>query len=93
LKFAPGAKIFNPFIFEVTDDEFTNLKSHFATSSWGGRRKRPAAFIEHGAISERIALMAHILNRQGIYARVRDSAGQEIEGACGQLRARAVKVK
>lgn len=41
--------------------------------------------------SDRIALMAHTLNRQGIYTRVRDSAGQEIEGACGQLRARAVK--
>jgi hypothetical protein len=38
------------FIFEVTDDEFSNLKSHFATSSWGGRRKRPLAFTEHGAI-------------------------------------------
>ncbi len=38
------------FMFEVTDDEFTNLKSHFATSSWGGRRKLPMAFTEHGAI-------------------------------------------
>ncbi|HZV66461.1 MAG TPA: ORF6N domain-containing protein, partial [Telluria sp.] len=38
------------FIFEVTNDEFSNLKSHFATSSWGGRRKRPLAFTEHGAI-------------------------------------------
>jgi 23S rRNA (adenine2503-C2)-methyltransferase len=43
--------------------------------------------------SERIAFMAHTLNRQGIYSRVRDSAGQEIEGACGQLRARAVKAE
>jgi len=41
--------------------------------------------------SERIASMAHALNRQGVYSRVRDSAGQEVEGACGQLRARAVK--
>ena len=41
--------------------------------------------------SERTASMAHTLNRQGIYARVRDSAGQEVEGACGQLRARAAK--
>lgn len=41
--------------------------------------------------AERIAFMAHALNRQGIYARIRDSAGQEIEGACGQLRARAMK--
>jgi len=38
------------FIFEVTDEELANLKSHFATSSWGGRRKRPMAFTEHGAI-------------------------------------------
>jgi hypothetical protein len=27
------------FLFELTTEEFTNLKSHFATSSWGGRRK------------------------------------------------------
>jgi 23S rRNA (adenine2503-C2)-methyltransferase len=40
---------------------------------------------------ERIAAMVHILRQHGILAKVRDSAGQEIEGACGQLRARAVK--
>jgi 23S rRNA (adenine2503-C2)-methyltransferase len=38
--------------------------------------------------AERIAAMAYALNQQGVYSRVRDSAGQEIEGACGQLRAR-----
>jgi len=38
------------FIFELTRDEFDNLKSQFATSSWGGRRKLPLAFTEHGAI-------------------------------------------
>jgi 23S rRNA (adenine2503-C2)-methyltransferase len=43
--------------------------------------------------AERIAAMAYTLNRQGIYTRVRDSAGQEIEGACGQLRARAAKAR
>lgn len=42
---------------------------------------------------ERIAAIVQTLHQQGILARVRDSAGQEIEGACGQLRARAVKVK
>lgn len=42
---------------------------------------------------ERIAFMVHTLKRHGILAKVRDSAGQEIEGACGQLRARAVKAK
>ncbi len=40
---------------------------------------------------ERIADIAQTLNRRGIYTRIRDSAGQDIEGACGQLRARAVK--
>jgi hypothetical protein len=38
------------FIFELSAEEFTNLKSQFATSSWGGRRKLPLAFTEHGAI-------------------------------------------
>ncbi len=38
------------FIFELTSEEFANLKSQFATSSWGGRRKLPLAFTEHGAI-------------------------------------------
>ena len=42
---------------------------------------------------ERTAFMAHSLLRHGILARIRDSAGQEIEGACGQLRARAVTAK
>lgn len=38
------------FLFEVTSEEFASLKSHIATSSWGGRRKQPLAFTEHGAI-------------------------------------------
>lgn len=38
------------FLFELTTEEFANLKSHFATSSWGGRRKLPLAFTEHGSI-------------------------------------------
>ncbi len=43
--------------------------------------------------AERIATISHRLNQRGIYTRIRDSAGQEVEGACGQLRARAVKAK
>lgn len=39
------------FIFQLTEKEWTNLKSQFATSSGhGGRRKLPYAFTEHGAI-------------------------------------------
>jgi hypothetical protein len=47
------------FMFELAAEEFVDLKSHFATSSsgWGGRRKRPMAFTEHGAI-----MAASILN-------------------------------
>ena len=41
--------------------------------------------------SERAAAMVHTLKQHGILAKLRDSAGQEIEGACGQLRARAVQ--
>jgi hypothetical protein len=44
------ARFPDDFLFEVTVEEFANLKSHFATSSWGGRRKLPLAFTEHGAI-------------------------------------------
>ncbi len=43
--------------------------------------------------AERIAAMVRTLKQHGILARVRDSAGQEVEGACGQLRARVVKAK
>jgi hypothetical protein len=38
------------FIFEVSEQEARALISQFATSSWGGTRKRPLAFTEHGAI-------------------------------------------
>ena len=36
------------FMFQLTEEEFKILKSHFATSSWGGVRKRPYAFTEQG---------------------------------------------
>ena len=37
-------------MFQLTTAEFNNLRSHFATSSWGGKRHLPYAFTEHGAI-------------------------------------------
>jgi len=40
---------------------------------------------------ERAAYMVRTLRARGIIAQIRDSAGQEVEGACGQLRARAMK--
>ena len=41
---------------------------------------------------ERIAAIVRMLNQRGIYTRIRDSAGQEVEGACGQLRARVLPI-
>jgi hypothetical protein len=40
------------FMFQLTETEWTNLMSHFATSSseWGGRSKMPYAFTEHGVL-------------------------------------------
>ncbi len=36
------------FMFQLTKEEFENLKCKFFTSSWGGRRKLPYAFTEQG---------------------------------------------
>jgi 23S rRNA (adenine2503-C2)-methyltransferase len=40
-----------------------------------------------------MATMARYLNERGVLAKIRDSAGQEVEGGCGQLRARAIQVR
>jgi hypothetical protein len=45
------------FMFQLTDEEFENLKSQFATSSWGGRRKLPYAFTEQG-----VAMLSGVLH-------------------------------
>jgi hypothetical protein len=38
------------FMFQLTEKEFENLKSQFVTSSWGGVRKLPFVFTEHGVL-------------------------------------------
>ncbi len=40
--------------------------------------------------AERAAEMARYLHQRGVLAKLRRSAGQDVEGGCGQLRARAV---
>lgn len=45
------------FMFQLDNKEFTNLKSQFVTSSWGGRRTPPRAFTEEG-----IAMLASVLH-------------------------------
>ncbi|MCY1515466.1 Dual-specificity RNA methyltransferase RlmN [compost metagenome] len=41
---------------------------------------------------ERIVQMVRYLHSHGILTKVRNSAGQDVEGGCGQLRARAVEL-
>lgn len=38
------------FMFQLSKEEFENLKSQFVTSSWGGVRKLPYVFSEHGIL-------------------------------------------
>jgi hypothetical protein len=47
------------FMFQLTEDEFKNLKSQIVTSSWGGRRKLPNAFTEHGVL-----MLSSVLNSE-----------------------------
>ena len=45
------------FMFELTKQEWNNLMSQFATSSWGGTRKSPKVFTEQG-----VAMLSGLLN-------------------------------
>ncbi|MCW3109638.1 MAG: DNA-binding protein [Segetibacter sp.] len=45
------------FMFQLSEKEFANLKSQFATSSWGGRRKPPFVFTEQG-----VSMLSGVLN-------------------------------
>lgn len=45
------------FMFQLEDEEWSILKSQFVTSSWGGRRKLPNVFTEHGVL-----MLSSVLN-------------------------------
>ncbi len=45
------------FMFRLTREEFNNLIFHFGTSNWGGTRKPPRVFTEHG-----ILMLSSVLN-------------------------------
>lgn len=47
------------FMFELTAEEWHNLRSQFGTSSWGGLRYPPYAFTEHG-----VTMLASILKSE-----------------------------
>jgi hypothetical protein len=45
------------FMFELTAEEFENLRSQFGTSNWGGARYLPMAFTEQG-----VSMLSGVLN-------------------------------
>jgi len=45
------------FMFQLTDQEFRDLRSQLVTSSWGGRRYAPYVFTEQG-----VAMLSSVLN-------------------------------
>ncbi len=47
------------FLFQLTPTEYKHLKSQIVTSSWGGSRKLPFAFTEHG-----VTMLAGILRSE-----------------------------
>jgi hypothetical protein len=52
-----SARFPEDFAFQLTPEEFTNLKCHFGiSSSWGGRRRPPYAFTEQG-----VAMLSSVL--------------------------------
>jgi ORF6N domain len=80
------------FSFTLTNQEAAILKSHFATSSWGGKRKPPRVFTEHGAImaatilnSSRAIEMSVYVVRAFVQLRDTLSANAEIARRLDQL--------
>lgn len=49
----------NDFMFQLTKEEWANLRSQIVTASWGGRRNEPFAFTEHGVL-----MLSSVLNSQ-----------------------------
>jgi hypothetical protein len=47
------------FMFQLTTREVENLRCHFGTSRWGGRRYLPLAFTEQG-----VAMLSSVLNSE-----------------------------
>jgi DNA-binding PadR family transcriptional regulator len=47
------------FCFQLSEEERQNLKSQYATSSWGGRRTKPYAFTEQG-----VAMLSGVLKSE-----------------------------
>ena len=64
------------FMYQLTRQEVTNLKSQIVTSSWGGKRKLPYVFTEQGVatlsgiLNSDVAIMVNIQIMR-VFARIR----------------------
>ena len=56
-------------MFQLTKQEFDDLKSQIATSSsgWGGRRKPPLVFTEHGVLQAANVLNSEQANKMSVF--------------------------
>ena len=63
------SKFPSDFMFQLTKEEFGNLKSQIATSSsgWGGRRTPPLVFTEHGALQAANVLNSEQANKMSVF--------------------------
>ena len=57
-------KFDDDFMFQLSKEEYDNLKTFFSTSSWGGRRKLPYAFTEQGIYMLMTVLRGDLAVRQ-----------------------------
>ena len=91
-----AARFPREFAFALTQEEATFLKPQFAASSWGGMRKRPLVFTEHGALmaagvlnSRRAIEMSVFVVRAFVHMRDAMRAHREIGRRLDQLERRA----
>ncbi|PJC47013.1 MAG: DNA-binding protein [Candidatus Omnitrophica bacterium CG_4_9_14_0_2_um_filter_42_8] len=55
------------FMFQLSKEELNNLKFHFGTSRWGGTRKIPRVFTEHG-----ILMLSSVLkSKRAVYVNIK----------------------
>ena len=83
------------FMFELTKEEIQNLRSQFATSSWGGARYLPMAFSEHGVLmlssvlkSERAIQVNIVIMRAFVKLRQLFSTHKKLETRIKELETR-----
>ncbi len=55
------------FVFSLTNQEAAILKSQIATSSWGGKRKLPLVFTEHGAVMAATVLNSRMAVEMSVF--------------------------